>query len=63
VREIRDRLMQTPRAANVFVQVTSRVFEIALDDGDIQVNPAVKIKPLEGGKSLQGLGYGGVRHV
>lgn len=51
IRAIRDGLAATPRSANVFVQVAQRAFELLIDDGDAETNPAARIAPLDGGES------------
>lgn len=51
VRELRDGMAATPRAANVFVQVAQRVFDVLVADGELAINPASGIEPIATGES------------
>lgn len=51
IRELRDGMAATPRAANVFVQVAQRVFDVLVGDGELAINPASGIEPIATGES------------
>lgn len=46
IMRLRDKLSDTPRAAHLLVQATSRLYEFGIDRGLVEANPARKIKRL-----------------